>query len=174
MELCSSEVYQFLDSVEQKSEDVKHKEEQESFNTMYLKHCNKVFSMMTVNPFTTDQFQMLSSSTLFPNAIVEDCMRLFDIGKLQSENFVKSRFLLRLEDVIGSPITKNNFKLPRNLKNATSQSPRIQLSPKTNTTLHAACDSRPEASKKIIQTRVHWCCGMSHGQRRQTFSQFKV
>ena len=43
--------------------------------------------MMTVNPFTAEQFQMLSGSTLFSNVIVQDCMRLFDTGKLQYENY---------------------------------------------------------------------------------------
>ena len=150
LELCSSEVYQFLDKVEQRSEDVKHKEQRTSFNKTYLNHCNKVFSMMTVNPFTAEQFQMLSGSTLFSNVIVKDCMSLFDTGKLQYENFIKSRFLERTEDVISTPIPRNNFKLPRDWSKVANQSPQIKLSPKIITTLRAACESRPEASKEMF------------------------
>ena len=136
--------------MEQRSEDVKHKEQRTSFNKTFLNHCNKVFSMMTVNPFTAEQFQMLSGSTLFPNVIVKDCMSLFDTGKLQYENFIKSRFLERTEDVISTPIPRNNFKLPRDWSKVANQSPQIKLSPKIITTLRAACESRPEASKEMF------------------------
>ena len=106
--------------------------------------------MMTVNPFTAEQFQMLSGSTLFSNVIVKDCMSLFDTGKLQYENFIKSRFLERTEDVISTPIPRNNFKLPRDWSKVANQSPQIKLSPKIITTVRAACESRPEASKEMF------------------------
>ena len=49
--------------------------------------------MMTVNPFTAEQFQMLSLSMFYSN--IDDCQILFETGKLHYENFVQSRFLLQ-------------------------------------------------------------------------------
>ena len=77
-------------------------------------------------------------------------MSLFDTGKLQYENFIKSRFLERTEDVISTPIPRNNFKLPRDWSKVANQSPQIKLSPKIITTLRAACESRPEALKEMF------------------------
>ena len=160
LEFCSSEVHQFFDQVEQTSEKVHHKEEREKFDNTYVKHCNKVFSMMTVHPFGTEQFQMLSTSMIYSEVIVKDCQRLFEIGKLEYKNFVSSRFILRSEDIISSPIKKNCFKLRRDWKSTANSSPQIKLTPKVMATLHAACESRPEASRKIFQqefTRVPEC-----------------
>ena len=70
----------------------------------------KGFKIIT-NPFSTSQFQKLNSPITLPDIIAEDAQKVFDIGNQQYQEFVKTRFVLGSEDVINSPITKNNLKL---------------------------------------------------------------
>ena len=65
---------------------------------------------------------------------------MFDIGNQQYHEFVKTRFVLGSEDVINSPITKNNLKLLADAKWISNESRQIKLTPKILTKLRDACN----------------------------------
>ena len=49
LELCSSEIHQFLEKTKQKQVfDQKHKEKLLAFNSNFLSHCNTVYSKMNI------------------------------------------------------------------------------------------------------------------------------
>ena len=151
LELCSGEIHEYLDRVEQKSVNATHKEEAASFRKTYMKHCGQVYNMMTVNPFQATQFQKIDSPMMFPTTVEMDCQRLFDLGKVQYKDFVRSRFVLGTKDVIKTTIPRNNLKLPKNWVSEAVYSPQIKLSPSIITKLQAACESRAEPAKKIFE-----------------------
>ena len=87
----------------------KHKEDMPSFSISYLNDVKRVSSKIITNPFSASQFQKLNSPITLPDVIAEDAKIVFDIGNQQYQEFVKTRFVLGSEDVINSPITKNNL-----------------------------------------------------------------
>ena len=67
---------------------------------------------------------------------------------------------MRNEDVINSPITKNNLKLLADAKSISDESPQIKLTPTILTKLRNTCNVRNVLAKKtFIQefTRVPEC-----------------
>ena len=71
----------------------------------------RVSSKIITNPFSTSQFQKLNSPITLLDIIAEDAKKVFDIGNQTISRTFKTRFVLESEDVINSPITKNNLKL---------------------------------------------------------------
>ena len=119
-----------------------------------MKHCGQVYNMMTENPFQATQFQKIDSPMMFPTTVEIDCQRLFDMGKVQYKDFLRSRFVLGTKDVIKTTISRNNLKLPKNWVSEAVYSPQIKLSPSIITKLQAACKSRAEPAKKIFEQEL--------------------
>ena len=70
------------------------------------------------------------------------------------------KFVYGSEDVINSPITKNNLKLLADAKSISEESPQIKLTPTIVTKLRDACDVRNVLAKNIFSqefTRVLEC-----------------
>ena len=151
IEVCSAEVHNLLEDFDDIERSSKHKEESLKFNKTFLSHCHQVFSKMSVNPFSTDKFQMLNSAMVFPSIVVQDCDRLFSVGKEQYHDFVHTRFVLGSKDVIQTSLKKNNLMIMRNWKLAVYQSSsKIKLSAAELTKLRAACEVRSEAARKLF------------------------
>ena len=153
LEICFPEILQYLEVFEDENVDLgdpKLKEQSVTFGEGFHKDCAKVSSKLVTNPFSNLQFQKLNSTLLFPNIIVNDCKRLFEIGKKQYKNFVETRFILGSADVIQTPIPKNSLKLPANLKAVLNDSPQIKLMPAILTKVRDACDVRKDAAKDLF------------------------
>ena len=112
LEICLPEVLQYLENCEGKKSKTKHKEQSDLFSSRFLKDCKTILDHMTTNPFSEDNFKKINSPVYFPEAIIQDCDKVFQIGYSQYRNFVMTRFILGTEDVITSSIRKNNLKLP--------------------------------------------------------------
>ena len=93
----------------------------------------------------------MNSSMIFPDAVEVDCGKVFDIGKIQYDTYTETRFIFGSEDVIKTVIPRNNLKLPKDWKSVVVYSPRIKMTPKTLSGLHAACEARPELAKKVFK-----------------------
>ena len=120
----------------------------------------RVSSKIITNTFSASQFQKLNSPITLPDTIVEDAKKVFDIGNQQYQEFVKTRFVLGSEDVINSPITKNNLKLLADSKSISDESPQIKLTPTILTKFRDACDVRNVLAKNTFSqefTRVPEC-----------------
>ena len=76
LEICSAEVHTLLENLDETSKNVKNREEAPGFIKTFLTHCNQVLHKMTVNPLNTARFQMLNCPMIYPDKVVEDCMRL--------------------------------------------------------------------------------------------------
>lgn len=125
LELCCSEIFQFIEKVESSQEETHHKEDSKAFNLKYVSDVKKVITKISNNPFSTSQFQKLTSSLIFPQVIHESCDKLFDIGEKRYQEFVDNRFIFGKEGVM-STISRNSLKLPRHLKSVLSSSPQIK------------------------------------------------
>ena len=151
LEVCSAEVHDLLDDLDDFDRTAKHREESSTFNNTFLVHCNQVFGKMSVNPFRAEKFQMLNSAMVFPALVAQDCLRLFSIGKEQYREFSYTRFVLGSKDVIQTSLKKNNLMIMRNWKLAVAQSlTKIKLSPAELTKLRPACEVRSEAARQLF------------------------
>ena len=97
-------------------------------------------SKIIPNPFSASQFQKLNSPITLPGIIAEDAKKVFNIENQQYQEFVKTRFVLGSEDVINSPITKNNLKFLADAKSISDESPQMKLTPTILTKLRDGCD----------------------------------
>ena len=105
LEICLPEVLQYLEMVEGQTGTSKHKEETDSFSAKLLRDCKTVSSRIETNPFLEETFKKLNSSVHFPDVIVRDCDKVFKIGNMQYQAFVRTRFILGSVDVVTSRIT---------------------------------------------------------------------
>ena len=69
-----------------------HEEQSQNFILKFVKDCKAVTSRLKNNPFTEDDFKPRNSSHVFPGAIANDVIRLFEIGEQHYKHFVKKRF----------------------------------------------------------------------------------
>ena len=160
LETCSGEVHHYLESFEAINQGHtshgsvdNHKEESVHFNVTFLTACNKVYRQMSINPFATQLFQMVSSSKIFPQKIEDDCERFYKQGKYQYDDYVKLRLSVGAELNVMDKISKNKLKLPKDLTEVcVSSSPRIKLSPDLLSKLQEACDSRADAARSVFGT----------------------
>ena len=155
LEICLPEFQQFLDAKESKESDEnkprKHKEQYDSFIMKYQNDCKKVYSNITLNPFLTTQFQKLSTPPqFFPEAIVKDCDKVFNIGVSQYESFISDRLVKGIIS-IDTKITKNQLKLPKHQERVSSLTPRIKLTNSSITKLRDACYSRGSLAKQLFE-----------------------
>ena len=91
-----------------------------------------VLSIFQTNPYSyaEDQLKKINNSSFaFPEVIVRDASKIFDIGTGQYDKFVRSRFVIGSCDVINTPIPRNGLKLPKDAGKVALESPRIKLSP---------------------------------------------
>ena len=90
-------------------------------------------------------------SLLYPQVIVEDCQKVFTVGSVQYDEFVRVRLVLGTVDVMQAHISKNNLKLPANLKSVLiNDSPQVKLTPTMFNKLRDACEIRVEAARNIF------------------------
>lgn len=80
------------------------------------------------------------------------CAKVFVIGEEQYAQFVWNRFVLGKEDIIATTITRNNFKLPKDIKTVQAESPQIKIAPSVLTKLRNACENRRELTLKLFDT----------------------
>ena len=97
-----------------------------------MKCLQESYQLSVLTNFTIEEWVDL------PDIIAEDAKKAFDIGNQQYQEFVKTRFVLGSEDVINSPITKNNLKLLADAKSISDESPQIKLTPTILTKLRDA------------------------------------
>ena len=154
VEICSPEIRQFLEQVDNDKvpQSQNHKEQSSAFSKRYIRDCNKVYSRFTTNPFSAIQFQKINTPLLFPEVIVEDSKTIFVIGEAQYQEYVISRFITGSADVIQTPICRNSLKLPQNIMSIGDTSPQIKLTPATITKLRDACDVREDLARKLFKT----------------------
>ena len=70
-----------------------------------------------INPFKEERLSKVNSRHfVFPTMIENACAKVFVIGEEQYAQFVWNRFVLGKEDIIATTITRNNFKLPKDIK----------------------------------------------------------
>ena len=151
LEICSAEVHDLLEDLDETTGTSKHKEESSTFNKTFLAHCNQVYGKMSVNPFTTERFQMLNCAMVYPPIVAQDCSKLFSIGKEQYQDFVFTRFILGSKDVIQTSLKKNNLMIMKNWKSAVAQSSsKIKLTPAELTKLRPECEVRSEAARQLF------------------------
>ena len=97
---------------------------------------------------------MLCNSTghVFPEAIVNDVDRMFELGEKQHEQFVETRLQKGSLMVVDTKITKNLFKLPSSASAIKAGTDQIKLNQSTLTKLDSACQNRRAAALELFKT----------------------
>ena len=113
MELALPEIFEYLELVEGPDIAESHKEQSPNFILKFVKDIQAVTSGFKNNPFTEEQFEPINSTGLvFPEAIVNDVDRMFELGAKKHEQFVETRLQKGSLMVVDAEISKNLFKLP--------------------------------------------------------------
>ena len=106
---------------------------------------------MIRTPFVDHLFRKINSSFIFPAIVTDAADKLFNLGCLQYQEFVKKRFILGSDDIIKSPIHKNKLKLPRDDNATRAESPRIKITSAAITKLRDACIFRKELAMECFK-----------------------
>ena len=107
---------------------------------------------MTVNPFLCEKFQMINCSKVFPPKVVEDCSKLFEIGKEQYKEFAYTRFVTGSKDVVQTTLKKNNLSIMSKWQTSKAKPiSKLKLSNAELTKLRPACEIRPEAARELFK-----------------------
>ena len=135
---------------------ITHKEMTKSFIAKFINDVREVKAKAFINPFMCQQFQKINCDFIFPDVIVQDCSKAFTEGKIQYDEFRWTRFVEGSKDVLPTNISKctlsrNNFKLPKDLATVIIENPRVAISPSVYTKFRDACTNRPELAKKTFQ-----------------------
>ena len=84
-----------------------------NFILKFVKDIQTVTSGFKNNPLTEEQFKPINRTGLvFPEVIVNDFDRMFELGAKQHEQFVETRLQKGSLMVVDTKISKNLFKLP--------------------------------------------------------------
>ena len=152
LEMSCVEINHFLSEVDQHQEKTPtHKEQTVPFMKKFVKDCQKVYSNLAVNPFTTSQFQKITLPIdLYPEVITEDSRKLFVIGEQQYKNYVQTRFVTGSIDVISGVISRNSLKLPKDSMIVAEVSPLIKLSSPVHLKLRNASEHRSDSVKELF------------------------
>ena len=141
-----------------RSSHAQHKEAMQSFIRQFLSHCCKVLSILQTNPYSyaEDQLKKINNTSFtFPEVIVRDVSKIFDISTGQYDEFVCSRFVLGSLYVISTPIPRNGLKLPKDAGKVALGSPQIKLK-----RLEDGCKDRNDLldlfNKELITSLAHF------------------
>lgn len=153
LEVCTPEIQEYLEGFGDNESPAKHKEAVQPFIKLFLSHCSKVLAMLQMNPYKEEQLKKINNTAfIFPEAIVNDAAKVFDIGLGQYDDFVHSRFVLGSSDVINTPIPRNGLKLPKDADKVALESPQIRLAPSILKRLEDACKVRKELALELFET----------------------
>ena len=87
---------------------------------------------------------------LFPELIVQDSAKVFNVGSEQYQEFWRTRFTFGTHDVIKSKITKYLLKLPKDADMVQIVNPRITINDQVLNKLRDACEFRPPLAKRLF------------------------
>ena len=111
-------------------------------------------SKVITNPFSHPYFCRLNSIYVFPDIIVRDLDKVFTLGEGQHQEFCKSRFVFGNYDLLDSKITKNMFKLPKDVNEVIIESPRIIITEQMYNKIRDACKFRVSQAKSLFKGEI--------------------
>ena len=153
LELALPEIFEYLELVEGPDIAESHKEQSPNFILKFVKDIQAVTSGFKNNPFTKEQFKPINSTGfVFPEAIVNDVDRMFELGAKKHEQFVETRLQKGSLMVVDTKISKNLFKLPSSASALKADTDQIKLNQSTLTKLDSACQHRRAAALKLFKT----------------------
>ena len=155
LELCLPEIDQYLNYIENTSTpSSKHKEVKSSFINKFISDCRKVDEKLLINPFAEETFFKLNTNYIFPEVIVNDTEKVFNVGHVQYEEFRKSRFIEGSKVVIDDKIKKNQLKLPKDATEVQIESPSIKITESMFIKMRDSCTYRTESMKECFSSEI--------------------